>query len=355
MVLKAANDDKKLSEIASINADTEDIFSNNMNLVNSSRPIRNAVVLSFAYFFIYTGFISLSNLQSTMNAQQGMGVDSQAVIYLCSMVSCFFPELFIEIFGTKTTYVITLFLSVPYIAANFSPRWDTMMVSSVLFGLVSGPMNTALNCYLDEMAVRYASFQDRNLEKVTACFFGLYIFFSELTQVVGNGVSYILLAGHNPTFQNHSVQTNCGVHFDQKAGEDANDSMFTISDNDRYLLVGIFSLLSLLGAVTAFLLDPLGNDVKQIKGCRSVTQRIVSAVRHLKVLHQVLLLPLTIFIGVENSFYTSTVTQVSYDLFFRTNFVSGHFTHQRISLQLNNLPLTAEILRPTGSYMYFVH
>lgn len=275
------------------------------------RVIRNSVITGLAYFFYFTGFWALSNLESTIIPQQGLGVYSLAAITLCSMVSCFFPELLIAKFGTKTTYVVSIALSVPYIASNFVPRWDTMMISAVLCGLACGPLNAALTCYMDEMAKRFGTSIDEKPEDVEPFFFGLFMFFNEFTQVSGNVIAYYTLkVGRTIPVVNNHTETECGIHF-LPGSNDTNTNLDPPSDQDRYMLIGIFVGLGVLAVVTALLLDPLGNDRKEVKGCYMVMQKVTSAAKRLKKPHQLLLLPITAYLGIESSFYSAEFTRVS--------------------------------------------
>lgn len=280
---------------------------------SKKRVFRNVLILCVTYLLFFTGFWSLTNLQSTMNASQGIGVESQAIIYLCSMASCFLSDLAISKVGCKTTCAIALLLSCPYFAANLYLRWDTMIICSVLYGFASGPLNAAINFYLDEMCVRFKAASGESRENVSAFFFGLFMFFSEFTQVIGNTLSYyIMVKDHPPPPMNFSTDRECGIHFNQFADNVTNSNLDPPSDHDRYMVVGTFLVLGLLGAIGPLFLDPLKNDIKPTDGCRSVMRRISSAARHLKNPHQLLLLPLTIFLGMEGPFYSADFTEVRY-------------------------------------------
>ncbi|GFQ82135.1 UNC93-like protein [Trichonephila clavata] len=176
--------------------DTSHIMDNSKELRTMSRGriLKNLIVISIFYCLFYTGFWSLSNLQSTMNATSGMGPYSQAVIYGFSMLSCLFlPELVIDRFGCKKVLAVTTFLCLPYIAANMYLRWDILIVSSVLYGLASGPFSSALKVYIGEIAKRFQETVTEDVEFVMACFFGFYTFFMENTQVWGNVISSLVL------------------------------------------------------------------------------------------------------------------------------------------------------------------
>lgn len=280
------------------------------------RCIQNLLIISFSYFLFFTGFWSLANLQSTMNAQQGMGPDSQAVIYLCSMVSCLFPQLMVEKFGAKTTYLVAILVSCPYIAANYHLRWDILMTTSVLYGLVSGPLNTAMALYLDEMATRYKASVDESKENVKAFFFGVNVFFAETTQVLGNGLSYYVLEQDktDPFSNNFTMYNECGINFPAEYNNDNNTNLTPPTQEERIVLTTIYLVLGIMAVIFAHFMDPLKNDIKDIRGCETVSKTFFSAIRLLKNPHQLLLIPITIYIGIEGTFYANEFTEVSFIL-----------------------------------------
>ncbi|GIY05247.1 UNC93-like protein [Caerostris extrusa] len=282
-----------------------------LNFTSRSRILKNLFVVSLGYCLFYSGFWALTNLQSTMNAVAGMGPDSQAVIYGFSMVSSLFlPELTIDRFGCKTVLIGTSFLCLPYIAANIYLRWDSLMVSSALYGLASGPFSAALTVYIDEIALRFERTVDENVECVMSTFFGAFAFSMENTQVWGNALSYFILKpeSHIPSNLNVSLPEDCGIHFDPNANA-TNTNLTPPTAEERYLLVGIFVGMGLLALLLfGLFLDPLRNDIKR-EGCDAIAGRFVSSLRHYRTLHQILLIPLTVLIGIESALYSNEFTQ----------------------------------------------
>ncbi|GIY48314.1 UNC93-like protein [Caerostris darwini] len=281
------------------------------NFTSRRRILKNLFVVSFGYCLFYSGFWALTNLQSTMNAVSGMGPDSQAVIYGFSMTSSLFlPELTIDRFGCKTVLIGTSFLCLPYIAANIYLRWDSLMVSSALYGLASGPFSAALTVYIDEIALRFERTVDENVECVMSTFFGAFAFSMENTQVWGNALSYFVLKpeSHIPSNLNVSLPEDCGIHFDPSASA-TNTNLTPPTAEERYLLVGIFVGMGLLALLLfGLFLDPLKNDIRR-EGCDAIAGRFVSSLRHYRSLHQILLIPLTVLIGIESALYSNEFTQ----------------------------------------------
>lgn len=286
--------------------------------MSKRRVLKNLYVMSFALFMFFLGFMALSNLESTMNSEKGLGTDSQAAIYISSMVAALLlPELMVKSIGCKKTLIISVLCSIPYIASNFYPRWETLMPTAVLLGLSAGPLTTSQAFYNNELALRYQKeSSSEDVEVVMAKFFGFYSFFSENTQVWGNLISYYVLRPSMAPITNHT-HLHCGVNFrkyDWNGTNGTNPNLQPPTEGKRDLLVGIYVLCGITSALLmAFFLDPLENDIEQDDSgknkCRSAISRLVAAVKHAVKTDQILLVPLSIYCGMEISFYASDFTQ----------------------------------------------
>lgn len=277
------------------------------------RLIKNLILISFAFFLLFLGVGSLLKLQSTMNSKENIGVDAQVVLFTCSMLSCFIPKPLIEKFGAKTTFTIALLLSCPYIAANFYLRWDIMLSTAALYGLASGPLKSSMSFYLDEISVRYKSLVGESSSNTKALFFGVQVFFGESTAIFGNVISYYALSEGNYTHfvYNASIIEECGANFTPEVEKEHNKNLTPPSQDERNILTGIYFVASVLAVVVACFLDPLENDTKDVRGCETVSRTFYSTVNQLRKLDQLLLIPLSIYTGIENAFYSNEFTEVS--------------------------------------------
>lgn len=282
--------------------------------MSKGRILKNLFVLNFFYCLFYTGFWALTNLQSTMNAEAGMGPDSQAVIYLFSMISSMFlPELMTDKFGCKTVVIASTFICLPYIASNVYLRWDVFMISSALYGLGSGPFSAAQSIYIDELAIRFEGQVTENREFIMASFFGVYTFFMENTQVWGNAVSSLVLQPEKHVHMNFSIRDACGIRFEQSVnGNTTNTNLIPPTEDERIWLVSIYVAMGFLALFFWMIfLDPLKNDIKVGNGCHTVVDRLQKSLKHFVTPHQLLLIPITIYIGMESAFYSNDFTEVS--------------------------------------------
>ena len=72
------------------------------------RVFKNVLVICFAFLFQFTAFSAIANLQSSLNTDANVGVNSLMIIYACLLISAtFLPHPSIAIFGLKWTIVIS--------------------------------------------------------------------------------------------------------------------------------------------------------------------------------------------------------------------------------------------------------
>ncbi|KAG8182978.1 hypothetical protein JTE90_013427 [Oedothorax gibbosus] len=284
--------------------------------MDKKRILKNLFILCSGFFIFFLGFTSLGNLQTTMNVANNLGLESQALLFAVSMVSSLFlPELMIRTVGCKRTVVIMIFASVPFLASNFKPVANVILPTSFLMGLAIGPLYTAGAFYTNEMALRYlrVSTTPETLESVLARFCGLLSFFMENTQIWGNLVSYYIITPGMAPLKN-STASHCGIDFRLDDGNSSNPNLQPPTDDQRYILVSVYVLVAVIAAVLVGLfLDKLENDVKPIEGeskCSFIVSRLLGALRHASRLDQIVLLPITVFCGMEIGFYTADFTRL---------------------------------------------
>lgn len=93
-----------------LKAENEPTVTENGNSGNEQlrfRTYKNLLVISFAFLLQFTAFGGIDKLQTSLNAEANVGVNSLSIIY-ASLVfsSIFLPHPFISIFGLKWTIVI---------------------------------------------------------------------------------------------------------------------------------------------------------------------------------------------------------------------------------------------------------
>lgn len=91
--------------------------------------------------------------------------------------------------GCKWTMSLAILTYVPFIAAQFYPRFYTMIPGGLMVGLGGGPLWCAKCTYLTVVSEAYASISDLAADVLVTRFFGLFFMFYQMAQVWGNLIS----------------------------------------------------------------------------------------------------------------------------------------------------------------------
>jgi len=88
------------------------------------RILKNVTAISCAFMIQFTAFQGTANLQSSINAKDGLGTLSLSSIFAALVVSCIFiPSFLIKRLTVKWTLCLSMLCYAPYIASQFYPRW----------------------------------------------------------------------------------------------------------------------------------------------------------------------------------------------------------------------------------------
>ena len=155
-------------------------------------------------------------------------------------------------------------------------------------------------------------------------FFGIFFFFFQCNSIIGNIISTSVLSSGLDTTSSLTDDDIkfCGSSFcpgqtSSSAGKnetDTNDN-FQTDITKIYIIAGIYLACSLAAAVIiAIFVDPLtrfGEDERSEDGEQlSGMQLLVATFRHLKNKNQLLVIPITIWSGIEQGFFGADFTAV---------------------------------------------
>jgi len=194
-----------------------------------------------------------------------------------------------------------------YTAANFYPRFYTMIPASVTHGFCLTVSATAISTYMAKISLGYADLVGKPTSHVFSQFLGVFFLFFKFSQIAGGLISSLLLtktgshefnnihAGR--TYMNHGNSsldegsfyrngTNGENNFTLLCGRSycPSDGMNTESDSDvdittLLILMGCFGASTVVGCISViFFLDPLEGVMK--KSSARFSQQI-TAVFHL--------------------------------------------------------------------------
>ena len=137
--------------------------------------IKNLLVVSFGFLFLFTSFQSLANLQSSLNKVEGLGTWGLATIYIALVLSCMFlPPFIIDLIGCKWTVAFSMLCYILYMVANFYARWGTIIPAAIILGIGAAPLWSAKCTYLTEIGSWYAKMTDSSHDDIINRFFGIF-------------------------------------------------------------------------------------------------------------------------------------------------------------------------------------
>ncbi|CAL1289354.1 unnamed protein product [Larinioides sclopetarius] len=145
------------------------------------------------------------------------------------------------------------------------------------------------------------------LESITARFFGFHGLVFHSAQVWSNLVSYYILQGGNHVNATVNLTCFCGSEFCNSQPECVGVSAGGVNEDLRYLLSGVSVILAVIGVILVLiLLDPLQTEKEPVKFNFNV---LLATFRNCKKLEQISLIPISLYIGMIQGFYTADFTK----------------------------------------------
>lgn len=283
---------------------------------------KNVILISFSFLLLFVAFESMAKLQSSINAVDNLGTWSTTSVYISLILSCMFmPSILIKYLKVKWTLVVCIFCYSTYMAAQFYPAFYTLIPTAFILGLGAAPMWSAKCTYLNQVAHKMAQLEGVATELIVVKFFAIFFFFFQCNSIIGNIISTsVLSTGVSDTspLTDEDIIT-CGSSFcpgqtssPSKNETDTNNN-FQTDITKIYIIAGIYLACSLAAAIIiAIFVDPLtrfGEDERTEENEKlSGFQLLVATFSHLKNKKQLLVIPITIWSGIEQGFFGADFT-----------------------------------------------
>lgn len=293
--------------------------SNDHVKITSSRLYyKDLLFLCISFLLIFTGYMPLQNMESTLNQNSGLGEASLACVYFGVVIAGFFAPLFIHYIGCKWSVVACFVGQAIFAATNVYPAFYTLVPSSLLIGVLSAPMWTAVGSYVTVLAAEFAAATGKVKNQVISQFNGIFFLFFQSAQITGNLVSSFVLESGNSTSPNKT--DNCGFKYcDLKQpnsdhnksvnnSDSGTDSSTSPSQTLVYILIGIFVALDI---VAIFLMSCFVQKREANQEKLSTRQSILSTVKLHGDRRVQMLLPMFTYIGMEQAFLFGEYTKVT--------------------------------------------
>ncbi|XP_063396948.1 protein unc-93 homolog A-like [Mytilus trossulus] len=288
-----------------------------------AKAYKNVIALGLAFMFVFTAFVSIQGLQSTMNWEGGVGVTSLSSIYVTTIISCLLAPWIIQKLTTKWTMIIAFVLCTGYFAGNFHPEYYMLVPLGALLGLLGGPLWSAQATSITSISLAYsehihAEEQEIVVNKMMGIFCGLY----RTSNIWGNLITTLVLGKnetlHVPQYHNFSTNSTCGAGYCLTVEDELNhgiyfsqNAMRTISSKTKIMLLSIYLGCGMMGIVILiFLFD---QHKKSKLKCRddvlSSKETFLATIKMFKDTKCLLLLVIVVFIGLEQGFMFSDFTK----------------------------------------------
>ncbi|XP_071997273.1 protein unc-93 homolog A isoform X2 [Engystomops pustulosus] len=285
------------------------------------RHLKNILVVSFGFLLLFTAFGGLQSLQSSLNADEGLGVASLSIIYGALIISSMFvPPIVIKKIGCKWTIVGSMCCYITYSLGNFYPSWYTLIPTSVILGFGGAPLWAAKCTYLTLSGNRYAEKAGKVGKDIVNQYFGLFFLIFQSSGVWGNLISSLIFGQTPDAVYNSSLSnyTHCGAndcpYIEVNTANSTNSKQPTKSL--IYTLLGIYTGSGVLAVLLiSIFLDNISlksenkeKDIEDIKD-EPIWLKILETLRHLKDIRQCLLIPITMWSGFEQGFLAGDYTK----------------------------------------------
>ncbi|KAM8952974.1 protein unc-93 homolog A-like [Pelodytes ibericus] len=282
--------------------------------------LKNIFVLAFGFLLVFIAFGGLQTLQSSLNPHAGLGVISLSVVYGSQIFSSVVLTPFvIRKLGCKWTILISMCFYIMSTLANFYPKWYTLIPASVMVGLAGSPFWTAKCTYLTLSANQYVEKTGKVKMHVINQYFGIFFFIFQSSRIWGNLVSSLVLnlAGGKGIVETLNY-TVCGARDSLTlVATSGNWSLSEpISTNSSsiliYTILGTYTGSGALAMLLVFLfLDPIDLLKENINdgSTQYFWTNFLITIKHLQDRRQCLLIPLTIYSGIEQGFILSDYTK----------------------------------------------
>ncbi|XP_066402205.1 protein unc-93 homolog A [Molothrus aeneus] len=269
------------------------------------RNLKNVLVISFGFLLLFTAYSGLQSLQSSLNAEEGLGVASLSVLYAAlTLSSMFLPPIIIKKLGCKWTIAVSMCCYVAYSLGNFYASWYTLIPTSMILGLGGAPLWSAKCTYLTIAGTLYAEKAGKSARDIINQYFGIFFLVFQTSGVWGNLISSLILSQSSNQGEISEEDLECCGAYDCLTDTTNSTGSERPSDSLIYTLLGVYSASGVLAVLLVIIfLDQIKSDQAETEKEKTpFWSTFLATLRHLKDKRQCLLIPLTMYSGFEQAF-----------------------------------------------------
>ena len=301
---------------------------------------KNLLVVSTAVTLMFISMFGLTNLQSSMNSEGGLGVYSIAMSFVAFVLGSLFSPVIVKRYKPKPCLVFGCLSPLFYVLVNFHPTFAFFLPASFILGLSKVVLWNAVSTYITEIGIDESDRKGKPADNVISKYYGIFFLLLQLAFVFGNLISSLVLVPQHS--QNHdlflalnatNVTTDMGIMYDRNITEvdaairninttsicgsgycnsfDTKGSQNNIDDLRKTILLGLYSLCIIAStAIMVLFLDPLPNYTATLIEIKSVFYQAKNTFTMLFDGQFLLILVLCMYTIVCNGFVVADILKV---------------------------------------------
>ena len=273
---------------------------------NRATAYRNVLGVSVSFWAAFSTMVVLAGLQSSLNADQGLGLATLVLANLVVAVSVFLSAPAVTMLGTKRGMIAGYVGFLVFALANYYPSWYTLIPGAIAVGFSLGALIwTSIYCHVTAVAVKSAVVLGEDPRYLMALFTGVLTFFYKVGYLPGNLISSIVLF-------------NNGVERSSVVGDNGTCTSTEVANLDKiyvYIMLSLFVVFSLVGIVIPVLfVDEIRTDKKVLTPSDYVALHVKKPVKEMfRVLlnwKMLLMAPIIVYDTLVVSFIIGLYTKV---------------------------------------------
>lgn len=155
---------------------------------------KNLLLLCISFILTFSAFRAIQNLQTSLNSKDKLGLISVSCIHGTMLFSGVFVPSVINKLRAKASLALGMFFYLTWIAANFYPRFYTLIPTAVLAGFGQGILWTGEISYILKLAFDSSKWSmPLDSEHEVFRFHGIFVACFQTTHMWGNLISSLIL------------------------------------------------------------------------------------------------------------------------------------------------------------------
>ena len=325
---------------------------------------KNILGLSVTFLIVFSVFMGLQNLQSSINSAGGLGLASLATLYAAFILAGFVAPAIVKVLGTKYSLLLGFNCHLVYTLTNYYPSWYTLIPSSILLGFASAPLWAAASTHITKVSIDIAPALRKDTALVISKSTGIFFSFFQLSQLPGNLLSSLILFPYTNENQlantsetwNGTAERNttsivptelCNHHLELRPPNISIETA-TIGRTYLYALVSVYTGLVMLGIIILLIfVDRLPANNKRVSTKNTfhlyIKKPFFELLQVIKDWRMLMITPMATFSGMEMAFASGSFTEVSFYLHFLCEFFyhavklkfNKHVSYFHLYLEIN--------------------